>query len=270
MSFAVFDSITHVDRRMEGQVVLAASHAGAFVAQLVLALRLGGAVLGDAGIGRERAGIGGLEILERYGVPAAAVDGTTARIGDGEDCYRRGIISSANGPARTAGALAGTSAKEAMRILRTCTHPFLGSVEPGTETRKTISIVGAREVVLVDSASLIESADTGKIVVTGSHGGLLGGKPQTAVKYPVFAAIFNDAGVGCDRAGISRLAALDASNIAGATVSAWSARIGDAHSSYADGYISAVNRRSESLGGEVGLSCRELVARLAVRIPQKH
>jgi len=45
-----------------------------------------------------------------------------------------------------------------------------------------------------------------------------GGKPQTAIKYPVFAAIFNDAGIGCDRAGISRLPALDAANIAGAPV----------------------------------------------------
>ena len=169
-----------------------------------------------------------------------------------------------------AGAVAGTSAKEAMGILNICARLFLGSVEPGTETRKIVGIVGAREVILVDSASLIETGDTGKIVVTGSHGGLLGGKRQTAVKHLVFAAIFNDAGVGCDRAGISRLPALDAANIAGATVSAWSERIGDAHSSYADGYVSAVNRRGEGLGGEVGLSCRELVARLADGIPREH
>jgi hypothetical protein len=88
-----------------------------------------------------------MEILERYGPPAAAVDVASARIGDGEDCYQRGVISSANGPARVAGAVASTSAKEAMHILKTFTRPFLGSVEPGAETRKTIGIGGAPEVV---------------------------------------------------------------------------------------------------------------------------
>ena len=150
-----------------------------------------------------------------------------------------------------------------MQALNTSRRPSSGTVEPGHETRKVIGTAGAREIVLVDSASQIEAGDIDRIVITGSHGGLLGGKPQSAVKYPVFAAIFNDAGVGCDRAGISRLPALDAADIAGATVSAWSARIGDALSSYADGYVNNINRRAESLGGEVGLCCKEFIARLA-------
>ena len=51
---------------------------------------------------------------------------------------------------------------------------------------------------------------------TGSHGALLGGKPETAIKIPVFAAIYNDADFGIDDAGIARLPALDARGIAGA------------------------------------------------------
>ncbi len=61
----------------------------------------------------------------------------------------------------------------------------------------------------MDSNGDVHAEDTGHIIVTGSHGGLLGGKPETAVKHPVFAAVYNDAGIGIDDAGISRLPVLD-------------------------------------------------------------
>ena len=100
------------------------------------------------------------------------------------------------------------------------------------------------------------------IVVTGSHGGLLGNRPETALKYDVLGALYNDAGIGKDEAGISRLPALDARGIAAATVSAASARIGDARSTYEDGIISRVNARAAALGLREGISAREFVAGL--------
>ena len=122
---------------------------------------------------------------------------------------------------------------------------------------------------LVDSVSLVTSADIGAVVFTGSHGGLLGGRPETAIKVDVFAALYNDADFGADNAGISRLPALGARNIAGATVSAWSARIGDGQSTYRDGYVTAVNGRAARCGGEIGISAIELVARLvAARVKE--
>jgi hypothetical protein len=52
-------------------------------------------------------------------------------------------------------------------------------------------------------------------------------------------------------------------------VSAWSARIGDGQSTWRDGFITAVNRRAAQCGGEIGISCRELVARLtAARVKE--
>ena len=96
--------------------------------------------------------------------------------------------------------------------------------------------------------------------MTGSHGGLLGNKPQTAIKVDVYAAIYNDAGIGIDAAGISRLPALDLRGIAGACVSANSARIGCARSTYDDGIISALNDTARGNGGAVGQTCREFVA----------
>ena len=100
------------------------------------------------------------------------------------------------------------------------------------------------------------------IVVTGSHGGLLGGRPETALKYDVLGALYNDAGIGKDDAGISRLPALDARGIAAATVSAASARIGDARSAYEDGIVSWVNNRAAALGLREGISARDFVAGL--------
>jgi hypothetical protein len=78
----------------------------------------------------------------------------------------------------------------------------------------------------------------------------------------VLGALYNDAGVGKDEAGISRLPALDARGIAAATVSATSARIGDARSTYEDGIISHVNRRATRLGLNEGISTRDFVAML--------
>jgi hypothetical protein len=88
----------------------------------------------------------------------------------------------------------------------------------------------------------------------------LGGRADTALKYDASAALFNDAGVGIDEAGVSRLPALDARDIAAGTVAAASARIGDARSTYEDGILSRVNSRAAALGLAPGMTAREFVA----------
>jgi hypothetical protein len=112
----------------------------------------------------------------------------------------------------------------------------------------------------LDSAAAVGPSHVGAIVVTGSHGGLLGGRPDTALKYDVLAAVFNDAGIGIDEAGVSRLPALDARGVAAATVAAASARIGDARSTYEDGILSHVNSCAAALGIAPGTSARAFVA----------
>ena len=59
-------------------------------------------------------------------------------------------------------------------------------------------------------------------------------------------------GGGIVDAGISRLPALDTRGIAGITVSAASARIGDAASVWADGIISHANATAQRLGARAG------------------
>jgi hypothetical protein len=118
--------------------------------------------------------------------------------------------------------------------------------------------------------SLVKPEDDGHIIVAASHGGALGGRPEMAIKYPVFACVCNDADRGADNAGTTRLPALDQRGIAAACVSAFSARIGDGRSTLADGYISTVNETARRRGGLVGQSTREFVAAmLAARLAER-
>ena len=102
-------------------------------------------------------------------------------------------------------------------------------------------------------------------MISASHGGLLGGDPRTAIKVDALAAVYSDAGFGKERAGVSRLPALDARGIAAATVSADSARIGDGRSVYAEGVLSCVNETAAALGVAVGDSVAAFVDKVTRR-----
>jgi len=262
----VVDSATHLGPDARGRAALAASHGGVYAAYLCAKAGVSAVILCDAGIGRDRAGVSGLAYLDRFGVPAAAVGHRTAPIGMGSACRERGALSVVNAAAARLGLVPGMGAAQALRRLAEAGLPPCPEPPPETEARHPLPEAGSR-VVALDSVSLVTPADVGRVVVTGSHGGLLGGRPETAVKVDVFAALYNDAGRGADDAGISRLPALDRRGIAGATVSAETARIGEGLSTYRDGVVSAVNDTAARLGGRVGQSARDLVAALAAALP---
>ncbi|MEL7000926.1 MAG: hypothetical protein AAFP68_21995 [Pseudomonadota bacterium] len=75
-------------------------------------------------------------------------------------------------------------------------------------------------------------------------------------------AIFNDAGIGKDRIGVSRLPALEARGVAALTVAHTSARIGDAQSALETGVISAVNKAAQDLGAAEGQALAAFLATL--------
>ncbi len=264
MNLLVLDSVTVFGADAHGRAAIAASHGGVYAAYLAAKAGLKGVILCDAGVGRERAGIGGLAYLDQLGMAAAAIGHRTARIGDGADCARRGVISFVNRRAEAAGVEPGMRAEEALSRLETDDLSSCATPPPLSETRHVVSEAQGRgvNVIALDSVSLVKGEDAGHIVLTGSHGGLLGGRAAAALKVDAFAAVFNDADRGIDDAGIGRLPALDQRGIAAACVSAWSARIGDGLSIYHDGFISAVNARAAQCGGEIGLSAAEFVARM--------
>ncbi len=252
------DSITRIGPEARGAVVVNGSHGGVYAAYAAAKLGVAAAIFNDAGIGRDHAGIAGLDYLAQLGIPAAAVGHMTARIGDGADMMARGVVTHANLPAAALGCRAGVACRDAAGALA---QAEAGGPEPPPALESVFLLIAEPPAVwALDSAAAVAPDHVGAIVVTGSHGGLLGGKPETALKYDALAALFNDAGIGIDQAGITRLPALDARGIAAATVAAASARIGDARSTYEDGILSHVNASAAALGLAAGISAREFVA----------
>lgn len=99
---------------------------------------------------------------------------------------------------------------------------------------------------VMDSITLVEPADEGTLVVSGSHGGTSSG--EFALEVPLKLAVFNDAGVGKDDAGIAALPMLQARGVAAAAVAHTSARIGDAQDTWDHGIVSRVNEAARALG----------------------
>jgi hypothetical protein len=237
-------------------VIVTGSHGGRYAAYLTLKAHPRAVIHNDAGVGKDEAGIAVIAMAEALGVAAATASHASCRIGDAADMVARGVVSHANAPARALGVIPGMACRDAgLRLI--AARPGDRDPEPCGETRRVLDQAGwRRRIVLIGSASLISPDDAGQIVVTASHGALVGGNAQMALQVDAFAAVFSDAGVGRDNAGISRLPALDGRGIAGLTVSAASARIGDAASVYEDGIVSHVNDTARRLGACISVHRR--------------
>ena len=260
----VVDSATRLGGDAADAVVVCGSHGGLYAAWLAAQAGVRAAIFNDAGIGRHQAGIAGVHWLDALEIPALAVDYRSARIGDGADTLASGMVTMANDMAAQHGCLPGHTARKAVECLLRNAPPAPRNDVPALgEGRSRIANTGHREVWAMDSVALVEASDRRKIVVTGSHGGLLGGRADDGVlAVDVFAAFFNDAGGGKDGAGYARLPVLDARGIAAATVSAYGARIGDGRSTYDTGVLSHVNEVARRLELREGMTAREAVARL--------
>ena len=115
--------------------------------------------------------------------------------------------------------------------------------------------VGRWRIVLVDSITQLEPSDAGSVAVSGSHGGT--SSADFAAEVPLALAVFNDAGVGKDEAGIAGLARLERQGRAAAAVSHLTARIGDAADTWENGVISRVNAGAARLGLQPGQRLRD-------------
>jgi uncharacterized protein YunC (DUF1805 family) len=248
-------------------VLVAGSHGGIIAAYLGAAAGAHALILNDAGLGKDRAGIAGLFYLEEVGMAAAAVDCMSARIGDGADMLARGEISHANAYAALCGVVAGLSCRDAAERMRSALPPRAGP-PPYAEGRWRVAggppdARGLPEVWALDSIGKLLPEDHGRILVIGSHGALHGGRPESALDVEATAAVFNDAGMGADRIGISRLPVLAARGMPAATVDCMSARIGDGRSMWESGLISHLNAAASRLGATRGMSVREFARAVA-------
>jgi len=258
----VADSITKLGSQLRGTVLVAASHGGRFCGYLAALAGLRGVIFNDAGVGKDNAGIGSLDYLQGLGLAAATIAHTSARIGDGADMLKRGRISFCNEIACALGCEQGQSCREAAEVL--CNGiPFEGDI-PGYEEARSVLHEVPVLTIGCDSASLVKPEDAGAFIITGSHGGVIAGRPDYGIAAEARGAVFNDAGVGIDRAGTRRLEVLDRAGIPAGTVDAMTACIGDAVSAWESGVLSYVNLQAERCGVKAGMTVPEFGERLSL------
>ncbi|MCW5653031.1 hypothetical protein [Hydrogenophaga sp.] len=260
----VFDSATHVEGYVaqapcQGDVVVAASYAGVLCARMVMSAAPRAAIGLDCAIGKDGAGIAGLWYYEALGVPAAAVDTRTAEMGNGKDMFQHGVISRVNDAAERLGLMPGMGVQEAVDAVLT------GSRKPAhfDPARRLVVHTGAqgRSIVCTDSIAfaLPEDRDT-NVLCTAGHTG------RSVIEYfrgfRPWGFICSDGGIGKNDSGISALAEVDRDGIAGCSVDALTARMGDGRSTYFDGVISAVNQTAAAKGVRIGQTAREAALHL--------
>jgi hypothetical protein len=259
-------SVTKLGPEHMDQVLIGGSHGGVYAGYLAAKAGARAIILNDAGGGLDGAGFASMAYLDDLGRPGATVAHDTARIGDGADMAARGVISHVNETAAALGCAVGQTAMACAEAMRAAPPPSgeAPSYEEArflfSETEETPAIWG------VDSASLLRPEDAGQVVLTASHGALLGGEAASAIKYDVLACAFNDAGVGIDDIGISRLPALDQRRIAAVTVDCQTARIGDVRSMWQGGVISHLNETARGLGAAAGDSLQAFALKACQQI----
>ena len=248
-------SVTKLPPDTDGAVLVGGSHGAVYAAYLSAVAGARAAIHNDAGIGRDEAGVSGLAWAEEHGMAMAAVLSGSARIGDGADMLRRGVIGRANPLAAACGVEPGQSAAKAAEHLKAAPWPHRRPA-PLSEGRFM-----AGRVLCMDSISLGRPRDRGRIVASGSHGGIPAG--ETAAAFGPRLVFFNDAGFGMEHAGVAGLPILEQEGIAGVTVSTMSARLGDGRSTLLDGFISELNGTAYRLGGRIGSSALALALAVA-------
>lgn len=250
------DSARYVDAGNTGtDVVVPASYIGVLPARLMAPHRPRAVIGHDGGIGLDGAGIQGLYYLEALGIPAAAAAGDTAELGNGADLYAEGVISRVNILAEQCGVTRGMPVAEAAALLldRDPTD-----VEPGSKIRRDVVETSAtgRQVVVTDSIIFARAEDRDRnVLVTAGHTGTSGA--SFLLEFRPWGFICSDGGGGKHDSGTAGLAIVDAHGLAGASVSAATAAIGDAWSTYEDGVIAACNTAAEARGVRVGMPARE-------------
>lgn len=250
------DSARYTDsRNRDRDVVIAASYMGVLPARM-MAMHRPRAVIGhDASVGKAGAGIQGLGYLEALGIPAAAVDGMTAELGNGHDMWETGRISRVNVLAEQCGVTVGMDVHEAARILLTVDP---SDVEIGHKIRREVMATSptGRELVVTDSIVFCDPDIDGRnVLVTAGHTGRSGADFVIAVSPWGF--ICSDGGRGKNDAGIAGLEITGRVGLAGASADAQTCEIGDAFSAWETGVISACNEPARRRGVHVGQTVRD-------------
>ncbi|WP_072803454.1 hypothetical protein [Rhodococcoides yunnanense] len=110
----VMDSMSQIELSDRDQIVVAASNGGQESGRLAIATGCALAVMNDAGVGKDEAGIIGIVRMGEAGLPGIGVDHDSAEISNGIDMWRNGIVSYVNGPAQEAGIRVGDDVRSSV------------------------------------------------------------------------------------------------------------------------------------------------------------
>ncbi len=263
VSVLTFSSSASATPGSAGQVIVSGSYGGEYNAYHAAKWKIRGVVLNDAGVGARSAGIKGLPYLDRIGLAGATADAFSCHIADGEHMLAHGVISHINASAEKLGCRVGQSVAECAEHMKA--GPVIDTAPPEISGGKRYVLrdnPGEPRLLALDAAPMLTAEDAGAIAVTGSHAALFRGRPDNVIGPDLYAVFFNDAGVGLDGAGITRLPTLDARAIIAGTVAADSAPIGDARAGYEEGILSHLNRTAERAGGEIGMPLKLFIDHL--------
>jgi hypothetical protein len=254
-------SCSNIGAEHRGAVVVSGSYGGNYNAYNAARGGVRAVIMNDANVGKDRAGIRGLDYLDRIGLAAATAAADTCHIGDGDDILAHGVVSYVNASAAALGCAVGQSVRACAALMRPAP---LSTLPPPAIVEGGRFVLDDRRprVVCVDTAGMIAPTDDGDIVVTGSHAALPGGRTDNVVCADLLAVFFSDGGIGKDEAGVARLADLDRRGMIAGAVSADSAPIGDSRAIYREGVLSRVNTAAARAGGRAGMALLEFIERV--------
>jgi uncharacterized protein YunC (DUF1805 family) len=247
-SLSYFESQPWLD-----DVAVGASFAGAATAAMAMRPGVKAWIAHEAGPGKDDAGVSGLPLAQRFGIPAAAIATMSAGLSRGMTLIS-GSVSRANEAALALGVRPGQSGGEAAKLLlkappgKPCN--LHGIID---ESIHEVEIEPEGRIFAVWSFARVKGEHPRDVFCVASHAGKV--MAQYALQVKPRGLIANDAGKGLDDSGIDGLDAMAATPAA--AVSTDSARIGDALSTYRDGIISAANASARALGVALGMSARD-------------
>lgn len=246
----------------DADVVVNASYCGVLPARFIGRHRPRGAIGVDCGVGPAGASIAGLWYLEALNIPAAVADVMTIVLGNGNDLYENGVVSFMNRPAQDCGVTAGMKVSDAAMLML---EQDPGDPDAADVTNRTVVGEGpeGRQIVCTDSIAFGLPEDVNNVLVTAGHTG------RSAVPYLLkvkpFGFICSDGGRGRNDSGMAGMVEVSSAGLAGATVDARSAKMGDGLSSYYDGTITAANDLARAAGVTIGMSAQEAADILVAR-----
>lgn len=257
------DSAYHVVPANRGRdIVVNASYCGVLPARFLGAEAPRGVIGVDCGVGPAGASIAGLWYLEALNIPAAVADVMTVQLGNGVDLHDRGIVSFVNRPAADCGVVPGMLVRDAaLRMLEA--DPGVPTASEVTNRTHVDTSAQGRKVICTDSIAFGLPEDVDNVLVTAGHTG------RSAVPYLLKVAphgfICSDGGGGRNGSGRVGLELVEKYGLAGATVDARIAAMGDGLSSYHNGVITGANVFARKAGVAVGMTAKAAARLLADR-----